>query len=115
MCDKRFFFSPIMSSFGYRDWKLPEGVSGLEVSEGSRYCRKVGYVEKTEVQLMLTLAVVVFALEKLYSYLNLWGEMLLFRCDCLMGGLIGFGHCDADGVLSVRTTSKFRFLRLIVL
>ena len=64
---------------------------------------------------MLTLAVVVFALEKLYSYLNLWGEMLLFICDCLMGGLIGFGHCDADGVLSVRTTSKFRFLRLIVL
>ena len=64
---------------------------------------------------MLTLAVVVFVLEKLYSYLNLWGEMLLFICDCLMGGLIGFWHCDADGVLSVRTTSKFRFPRVIVL
>lgn len=57
---------------------------------------------------MPALAVFIFMFVKTHSYLNFWGKYISYF-------LIDVWHFDADGVLSVRTTSKFHFVGVPVL
>ena len=118
MCDKRFFFFFLPNNEQFR-------IPGLEAAwrsfrtwsfRGKPLLPKSGVSGKNWRSINANIGCSRFLVGKTVYLFEFVGEkMLLFICNCLMGGLIGFGHCDADGVLSVRTTSKFRFLRLIVL
>ena len=118
MCEKRFFF---FFSLRNEQFLIP----GLEAAwrsfrtwsfRGKPLLPKSGVSGKNWRSINANIGCSRFLVGKTVYLFEFVGEkMLLFICNCLMGGLIGFWHCDADGVLSVRTTSKFRFLRVIVL